>query len=182
MALPGAGAPTKSSTDRRRPIRGAVGALLLAACAGGDAPLTDNPAMRPPVDDRVRIADAASWPHRRTQDADLDADGVPETIVLTSDVSLAAGGAPLWEDGHLWAVFVEDGAQRTLLYGAFVPNGHAEAAVLTAASDGARHVVIHERTPQQLRTFVVAYESPGAARGVSSGDYQVERWLPSLAE
>lgn len=156
-------------------------ALLLTACTNAGAPAADTPTLRPPVDDRVQLADAAQWPHRRTIDADLDGDTMPERIVLAADVSLNAGGEPLWEDGHLWAAFVEDGGQRTLLYGAFVPNGHAEAAVLTGDAGRSRHILIHERTPQQLRTHVVAYEGPGAARGVSAAAYQVERWLPALA-
>jgi len=42
-------------------------------------------------------------------------------------VQTGSPGIPLWEDGHRWDVIVEDGDARTLLYGAFVPNGDADA-------------------------------------------------------
>lgn len=148
-------------------------------------PPTDSPAANPlgnpPVDlARVRSADeAAGWPHRRVSEADLD-DGTVERVVLTSDVHLNDGGKPLWEDGHRWAVFVEGEGRRTLLYAAFVPNGHTEAAVLTADTGGRRHVLIQEQTPQQVRSLVVSYDRPGVAKAVSSAYYQIEQWLPGL--
>lgn len=155
--------------------------LGLTGCAPPPAS-EPNPLEAPPVDSvRVRSAEeAAGWSHSRAIEADLDGDGSAERLVLAADVVLGPGGAPLWEDGHRWAAFVEDGGERTLLYAAFVPNGHAEAAVLGADAEGRRHVLIAERTPQQARSLVVAYERPGRARSVSAAYYQVERWLPGL--
>jgi hypothetical protein len=152
------------------------------ACSPPADSTAANPLDAPPVDRaRVRSVDeAASWPHRRTFEADLNGDGTSERVVLTSDVQLGDNGKPLWEDGHRWAVFVEDQGRRTLLYAAFVPNGHAEAAVLTPDTDGRRHVLIQERTPQQARSLVVAYERPSMARAVSTAHYQIEQWLPGL--
>ena len=121
------------------------------------------------------------WPHRRTIEADLDGDAVLEQVTLVADVTLNERGDPIWEDGHRWAVLVVDGAERTLLYAAFVPNGHVEAAVLTAdAATNRRHILVRERTPQQSRSLVIAYEAPGSVRLLSSDDEQVEQWLPSL--
>lgn len=134
-----------------------------------------------PVDTgRIRLDEAQRWTHRRFVDADLDADASTERIVLTSDVQTGSRGIPLWEDGHRWVVIVEDGDARTLLDGAFVPNGDAEAAVLAPDSTNRRNVLVRERTPQQSRTFVVAYDKPGTARAVSAAYDQVEQWLPSL--
>ena len=131
---------------------------------------------------RIQLDEAQRWTHRRFVDADLDGDGTPERVILTADVQTRSRGIPLWEDGHRWAVIVEDGEARTLLYGAFVPNGHAEAAILEPDSRNRRHVLVRERTPQQSRTFVIAYDSPARARTVSAAYDQVERWLPSLVQ
>lgn len=155
--------------------------LVLAACSPSAAPPGDASGGRLPVDDRVQLAAAAQWPHRQAVEADVDGDGTAEGVVLVSDVTLDREGRPLWEDGHRWAVFVDDEGQRTLLYGDFVPNGHVEAGVVSGAEGRARHVLVRERTPQRARTFVIAYDGPGAARGVSAAAYQVEQWVPSLA-
>lgn len=160
-----------------------LGVLLLAACSPPPAEAPPSSLTAPPVDvERIGLDEAQRWTHRRIVDADLDADGSAERIVLTADVETGATGLPLWEDGHRWAVIVEDGDARTLLYGAFVPNGHVDAAVLAPRVTSRRDVLVRERTPQQSRTFVIAYEKPGTARTVSAADDQVERWLPSLVQ
>ena len=157
--------------------------MLLPACrAPAETPRPES-LHAPPVDSgRIRLDEAERWTHRRFVDADLDGDGSPERVVLAADVQTGSRGIPLWEDGHRWAVVVEDGDTRTLLYGAFVPNGDAETAVLSPDSTARRHVLVRERTPQQSRTFVIAYDGPGKARTVSAAYDQVERWLPSLVQ
>lgn len=65
-----------------------------------------------------------------------------------------------------------------MLYGAFVPNGFAEAAVLAASSEGKRRVLLQERTPGQVRALEIEYDGPGVARSRSAAYYQVEQWLP----
>ena len=161
-------------------LRGAAAAALLAAsCSRQPAPR--SPLEAAPVDTaRVNAAEAARWRHTRSVSADLNADGSPDRLVLASDVELSSDGTPLWEDGHRWAVYVDDGAEPTLLYGAFVPNGHVEAAVMNADSMGHRHVYVQERTPGRARSMVVAYESAGRARAISDGNYYLESWLPTL--
>ncbi len=154
---------------------------VLAACAPPPIPPADSPLEAPPVDSaRISVGEVADWRQRRLVGTDLDGNGDLKTVVLASDVTVRNDGTPLWEDGHRWAVFVEDGDQRTLLYAAFVPNGHAEAAILEADSEGRRHVLIQERTPQQTRSLVVSYERPGTARTVSAAHYQVDQWFPDL--
>ena len=154
---------------------------LLAACSPPPAEPPPATLTAPPVDtDRITLVEAQRWAYRRAVDADLDADGSAERIVLTSDVQVNATGAPLWEDGHRWAVIVEDGGERTLVYGAFLPNGHAEAAVLIPHATMRRDVLVRERTPDQSRVLVIAYDKPGTARTVSTAYDQVEQWLPSL--
>jgi len=155
---------------------------VAASCRPAGPPHEDNPLAAPPVDSaRAGSAeDVAQWPLRTHVDADLDADGTAETVVLASDVTLAPDGAPLWEDGHRWAVLVEGGGRRTLLYSAFVPHGHVEAAIGLESGDGTRSVIVHERTPQRSVSFTVAYEAPLHARLVSAAYDHVERWLPPL--
>jgi hypothetical protein len=161
--------------------------FIVTVAAGACSQSTEHAALRPleapPVDaTRISIDDARKWSYRRVVETDLDGDSVNEQVVLASDVQLNPVGLPIWEDGHRWVVFIEKDDQSTLLYGAFVPNGHAEVAVLSSDSEGRRHVLIQERTPQQTRSFVVSYEGPGIAKTVSGAYYQVEHWLPSLHE
>jgi hypothetical protein len=159
--------------------------LLGAGCggAGGQQPPdTDRvpvPSQFPlPLDSgRVKVEDVVKWPHRRTVEHDLTGDGMPERVVLASDVSLGDDGSPLWEDGHRWAVFIDDGQMPTVIYSAFVPNGHVEAAVATGEGER-RGVMVIERTPARLRTVVVSYDGPGRARTVSDETREVYAWAP----
>jgi hypothetical protein len=157
-------------------------AVAAASCRPADEPREPNPLEAPPVDPaRVGSADeVARWPLRTGLEADLDADGRTEAVVLASDVTLASDGSPLWEDGHRWAVVVEDEGRSTLLYAAFVPNGHVEAAIGIAGADGTRLVIVHERTPGRAVSYTIAYEAPQGARLVSAAYDHVERWLPPL--
>ena len=164
----------------------AAASLLAPACtAAPPAPPSPDSVRGPglPVDSaRAGSPEVvAAWAHRQAIDVDLDADGAPERVILTADVELDGRGRPLWEDGHRWAVLVEDDGRRTLVYSAFVPNGTAEAAlVATGSTPPARRVLVVERTPQQVRTLVVAYDGPGRASLVSASEHLVEQWLPSL--
>lgn len=171
--------------SRRRLTRGllllVVGGAVASCRPAGGLP-EDNPLSTPPVDStRAGSADeVARWPLRTGLEADLDADGTAESIVLASDVTLAPDGTPLWEDGHRWAVVVEDDGRLTLLYSAFVPHGHVEAAIGVESADGTRSVIVHERSPQRAVSYTVAYEAPHRVRLVSAGYDHVERWLPPL--
>lgn len=134
-----------------------------------------------PVDTvRAGLDAALHWQHRTGLDVDLNGDGEPESLVVASDVTVMDSGEPIWEDGHRWAVYVEDSAQRTLLYSSFLPHGVAEVAIGTAGSDGSRDVLIVERTPQHSRAVVVHYQRAGVARLVSDANYPLDRWLQSL--
>ncbi|HEV3050258.1 MAG TPA: hypothetical protein VGX50_08130 [Longimicrobium sp.] len=159
--------------------------ITAAACGRADSPRSErNPLEAPPVDSaRIGSIDQiAAWAYRREASADLDGDGQPERLVLAADAEVRPDGTPLWEDGHRWALFAESAAgQRTLLYGAFVPNGFAEAAVLAADAQGRRRVLVQERTPQQVRALDIEYRGPGDARSASSAHYQIEGWLPGSA-
>jgi hypothetical protein len=155
---------------------------IMSACSQPDRRQQARSDAAPIDASRIRIDEASQWRHRRVIDADLTADGRRERIVLAADVMLNDAGVPLWEDGHRWAVFVEEGERHTLVYGAFVPNGEAEAAVLAPDGIGSRrHLLVRERTPQQLRTIVIGYDGPDAVRTISAAHYQIEHWLPPLA-
>jgi hypothetical protein len=160
----------------------ALVAALAPACARAPETRQANPLEAPPVDTaRVRTPDeAAGWGHRQALAADLDGDDRDDPVVLAADVAVAADGTPLWEDGHRWAVFVDDPGHRTMLYSAFVPRGHVEAAITVEDSEGRRRVLVVERTPGQVRSFEVGYEGPGRARTVSAAYTQVETWFPDL--
>jgi hypothetical protein len=174
--------------NKRRQVSAFI-AIVLVCGAAVACERSDNapggPAPEKSAVDSARLGSAAevtSWRHRRTFEADLDGDADKERVVLASDVELGPNGVPLWEDGHRWTVFVDDKPEVTLLYGAFVPNGLVEAAVVTADANGHRNVLIQERTPDQTRSFVVSYEKPGVARTVAETHYQIEQWLPGLTD
>ena len=158
--------------------------ILWAAVAACDrsAPSSVPQSLEPPQVDSTRVrspADVAGWKHRRALEADLNGDGTKEVVILASDVQLGSDAAPIWEDGHRWAVFVEK-PEVTLLYAAFVPNGLVEAAVLMPDADGRRHVVVLERTPYHARSVVVSYDKPGMARTVSASRHEIDEWFPAL--
>jgi hypothetical protein len=153
----------------------------IIACDKASDTSSRNPLQDPPIDSaRVGSADTvAHWQHRRVIETDIDGDAENERVVLASDVEVREG-EPLWEDGHRWALLIEDQDKHTLLYAAFVPMGHVEVAVLTAGSEGRRNILVQERTPQQLRSLEVSYEPSGTAKLVSAAYYQIEQWLPAM--
>jgi len=100
--------------------------------------------------------------------------------VIAADVAMGPNG-PLWQDANRWAVYVEPAkGERTLLYGALVPNGFTEAAVLQPDQNGRRKVLIQERTPEQVRSMGVEYDDR-KARMTSAATYKVGEWLPGSA-
>ncbi|HEX8359031.1 MAG TPA: hypothetical protein VF613_02860 [Longimicrobium sp.] len=157
--------------------------LVVVGGCGRERPEAHNPLSAPPVDSaRVgSVEQVAGWAYRREVGADLDGDRTPERVVLASDVTLGPDGRALWEDGHRWALYVESAGRRTMLYSAFVPNGHVEAAVLDPDDTGRRSVLVQERSPDQVRALEVEYRAPGEARSSSSAYYQVEKWIPGPA-
>jgi hypothetical protein len=155
-------------------------ALTLGACGRG-APKGPGASDTAPVDTaKIHAADVAGWEYRREISADLDGDGKLDRVVIAADVAMGPTG-PLWQSAHRWAVYVEPvSGERTLLYGALVPNGFAEAAVLDPDKDHRRRVLVQERTPRQVRTMEVEYDG-GKARLASSMTYPVADWLPGEA-
>ncbi|HYO16264.1 MAG TPA: hypothetical protein VE685_23950 [Thermoanaerobaculia bacterium] len=154
-----------------------------SSCAVETGPSEVNPLSAPPVDAALGVSsrEVLEWGYRRELRADLDGDGSAERLILAADVSVNDRGVPLWEDGHRWALVVQEGGADTLVFSSFVPNGFVEVAVLSASSEGGRELLIQERIPSQVRSLVVSYQQPGAARTVSSAYYQIEQWMPGSA-
>ena len=155
--------------------------LLLASCGDDRALPEANPLAAPPLALEISAEEADQWQHRHEVEADLDGNGSAESVILAADVTHSDRGVPLWEDGHRWVLMARKGSELTLLYSAFVPNGFVEVAVLGPSEDGAREVLIQERTPQQVRVLTVRYAGPGQATAGSSAYYQIERWFPGSA-
>lgn len=153
--------------------------LLLPACSERDGRVPESSAA--PVDTaRIRVAEVAAWPYRREISADLDGDKKLDRVIIAADVRLGPTG-PIWEDAHRWAVYVEpEKGERTLLYGALVPRGFAEAAVLDPDDKNHRMVLIQERTPEQVRALEVEYRKE-KAKLVSAATYRIGEWLPGSA-
>ncbi len=97
------------------------------------------------VQSRVPSADAGDpgWMYQQSVVADMDSDGDDETVYLISDVTLDAGGAPLWEDGHRWQVYVREAdGMITRLYARFLPNGKLTADITVPPSGTALGLVL----------------------------------------
>jgi hypothetical protein len=156
--------------------------LLLASGCGSDPSARNTPvAAAELLGIEVSPGDALGWSHRGDLTADLDGDGSAEVAVLTADVQLSAAGAPLWEDGHRWALVIRDGSDTTVAFAAFVPQGFVEVAVLRPSSQGSRDLLLQERTPSQLRSISIGYAGPHRATATSAAYYQLEQWLPNSA-
>jgi len=172
------------STTKAARVLGAVFVLLLAAlaipaCSERDGRVPVSTAA--PVDTaRIKAAEVASWPYRREISADLDGDKKLDRVVIAADVPTGPTG-PLWQDAQRWAVYVEpEKGDRTLLYGALVSHGFAEAAVLDPDDKDHRLVLVQERTPEQVRALEVEYRK-GKAKLVSAAAYRIGEWLPGAA-
>ena len=104
----------------------------------------------------------SAWKYSERATADFNNDGKPETAVITSDVTLDRRGEPLWEDGHRWRLYFEEGdGRRTYAYDRFVPNGRVDAVVGEPRIPGERRTVsLIERTPSQIAVTEVSYDGP----------------------
>lgn len=145
----------------------------------------DDATHRAAVDERVTTSadTAAAWPYRRTAVADLDADAVPERLVVASDVYVNADGEPMWGDVQRWAVFVEeDEGTRTLVYSASAPPGGVAAAVGAVTEAGPRRIVVIEQGPRDARFLLALYEGPGRTRLTGAADAVIEEWVDRVAE
>jgi hypothetical protein len=114
---------------------------------------------------QARVPPAAAgdsgWRYQQSVVADMDDDGKDETVYLISDVTLDAGGAPLWEDGHRWQVYIrEDDGAVTRLYARFLPNGKLTAEIVTPASGSALGLVLLEQTPSRIALYEFRYRGP----------------------
>ena len=105
--------------------------------------------------------------------------------MVASDVAVDAAGAPMWEDGHRWAAYVVDqpgagsaDSSRTLLYGAFLPMGHAEVAVTEPSAGEPPGVFVLSRSTARVTAQDVAYYGAGEARGLGSATFSPLAWVP----
>jgi len=135
-------------------------ALISSACRLSDVP--PDASLGALIDTAIPGAQAGQtgWVYAQRAQADFDADGQIETAVLISDVALDRAGAPLWEDGHRWQLYIEEpGGERTWVYRQFLPNGKLTADVVRRES-GTRSLLIEARTPDRIRVYEVKYSGP----------------------
>jgi hypothetical protein len=134
--------------------------LLLAGCRMSD--MQPDASIGGLTDTSIVRAEAGTkgWMYEQKVAVDFDADGQIETAVLISDVTLDAGGKPLWEDGHRWQVYVDEPTgERTYIYRQFLPNGSLTADVVRRES-GTRTLLLIARTPHALNLYEVKYSGP----------------------
>lgn len=149
------------------------------------APDTGDAPRHPPIDRGSTVAadSAAGWSYRRTTVADLDADAVPERLVIASDVFVTGDGEPMWGDSHRWALYAEeDDGARTLLYSSVAPPGGVAVGVGSDQSSGARRIVVIEQSRRSARLLLVVYEGPGRTRLLDEAGADVEAWVDRVAE
>lgn len=155
----------------------------LAGCDSGEVPDAEpSPLSQPPVASRAfsSVDEVLGWGYSRTFEADLDGDGIEERLIVAADVEVDEQDRPLWEDGHRWAVVVEDGSELTPLFGDFVPNGFVEASLLQGDGSRPGPVLILTRSPSQLQLFEVEYRAD-EGHLLSSANYLIDSWLPGSA-
>lgn len=115
------------------------------------------------LDARVPAARAGDpgWMYAQRVSADFDGDDENETAVLISDVSLDSGGAPLWEDGHRWQLYVEEpDGKVTRLYAKFVPRGRVTADVGLPPAGKELYIVVVEHSPDRMGVYEYEYRGP----------------------
>lgn len=118
------------------------------------------------LDARVPAAKAGDpgWLYAQRVSADFDGDGDDETAVLICDVGLDAGGAPMWEDGHRWQVYVEEkDGTITRLYARFIPNGKVTADVGIPSAGKELYIVVLEQSPDRIGVYEFEYRGPQKA-------------------
>ena len=172
---------------------GIVAPLAIAALAGCSQPTPDDAAaaregtaeraeaMPDTVADLVqsRVPSAAAgdsgWMYSQQVTADIDGDDDEETVVLISDVTLDGGGAPLWEDGHRWQVYVRerDGA-TTRLYARFLPNGKLTAELVAPPSGRTLGIVLLEQSPFHIGVYEFRYRGPNQVEVFRRLDRDIE--------
>lgn len=147
---------------RPRAVLACAAAAALAACAAPDPPETAQL-----VEPRVPLAvlGEGRWHHAHRAVADMNGDGSMETAVIMTDVEIGDDGQPIWEDGHHWQVYIEDGAtgERTYVYARFLPHGSLQAHLAWPQQDAPPTIVLVERTPWSFAAHEVHYGGPGSA-------------------
>lgn len=167
-------------TDRWLPRLLMAMVVALAACDAGDpgvdpAPPADSagpgpapsaPAAPPAAtlvdpDQGQAVAGEDGWMYSQSVQADLDADGAAERVVLTARVELYRG-RPAWDDGQQWQVYVEEAdGTRTPLYARFVQLGTVTMRVGRAEGSQGESVVLLEHLPDRMAVYEVEYRGPG---------------------
>lgn len=128
---------------------------------------------------QARVPSAAAgdsgWMYSQQVTADIDGDDRDETVVLISDVTLDAGGTPLWEDGHRWQVYVreQDGA-TTRLYGRFLPNGKLTAELVVPPAGRTLGIVLIEQSPVHIGVYEFRYRGPNQVEVFRRLDRDIE--------
>ena len=118
------------------------------------------------LDARVPAAKAGDpgWMYAQRVTADFDGDDKDETAVLISDVTLDNGGAPLWEDGHRWQLYVEESdGTVTRLYAKFIPRGRVTADVGIPSAGKELYIVVVEHSPDRIGVYEYEYRGPQTA-------------------
>lgn len=133
------------------------------------------------VQSRVPSARAGDpgWMYRQSVLADLDSDGKADSVYLISDVTLDAGGAPLWEDGHQWQVYVrDDDGSITRLYARFLPNGKLTPEIVVPPSGTALTLVLLEQTPSRIAAYEFRYRGPNRVQVYTRLDRAIDAQRP----
>ncbi len=108
------------------------------------------------------VGGTEGWRYHQITSADLDGDGMEETVsVTTSAVWMEERKEYGWDDGHPWHVYVEEpDGTRTYVFSNWVQLGKLEVLVTT----GDPYLVILVNGGSGLSAYRIAYEGPQQVR------------------
>lgn len=147
----------------------------LAERSAGPSPTSAGVSLVTDVGERVRLvlerypsarAGDPGWDLHRTLVVDLNGDGRNETVHVLASVERADTGDFMWDDGHVWNVYIEDeDGQVTEVFRGWVQLGELRVRSLDPFADnlGPGLLVLKEEGAG-ITMYRVFYDGPGLVR------------------
>jgi len=111
--------------------------------------------------------DEPGWDYRQTVTADLDGDGLEDTVTIIARVQRSPNNPHeyLWDDGQPWQVFVESSkGERTPVYSRWVQIGQLKALISEKKADGKHDLILLELAGAGVSLYRVEYSGPNQVK------------------
>lgn len=145
---PGTSTAAQATTSAPGPV--ATSSTTAAAPA---RPLVDP--QHPPA-----VAGQDGYAYQQVATADFDGDGVEERAFLIANAAVE-NGQPLWDDGHVWQLYIEEPTgERTYLFARFVQLGIVEAKLTQSEAGEPPQILLVERWPSSFHVYELRYRGP----------------------